>query len=67
MAEDLSSVRRKNAKPINYLTATFSIEVSMNIHELNKIAWDKAVDEGKNPYTKIVSPEQIFDAKQGKW
>jgi hypothetical protein len=23
----------------------------MNIHELNKIAWDQAVAEGTNPYT----------------
>jgi ubiquinone/menaquinone biosynthesis C-methylase UbiE len=39
----------------------------MNFHELNKIAWDHAVDEGTNPYTKPVSPEQIVDARQGKW
>lgn len=39
----------------------------MNFHELNRIAWDHAVDEGTNPYTKPVSHEQIVNAKQGKW
>jgi hypothetical protein len=39
----------------------------MNIHELNKIAWDQAAAEGTNPYTKVVSPEQIAEAVQGKW
>lgn len=39
----------------------------MNIHELNKNAWDHAVAEGSNPYTKVVNSEQIADAKQGKW
>ena len=39
----------------------------MNIYDLNKNAWDKAVDQGTNPYTKVVSPEQIVEAKRGKW
>ena len=39
----------------------------MNIFDLNKVAWDHAVDEGENPYTDAVSPEQIRAAKQGKW
>jgi ubiquinone/menaquinone biosynthesis C-methylase UbiE len=43
------------------------VEVSMKIYNLNKNAWDEAVDEGTNPYTKVVSPEEIAAAKQGKW
>ena len=39
----------------------------MNIHDLNKVAWDQAVGEGTNPYTKVVSPEQIAEAREGKW
>jgi SAM-dependent methyltransferase len=39
----------------------------MKIHDLNKAAWDQAVDEGTNPYTKVVTPEQVADAGQGKW
>jgi SAM-dependent methyltransferase len=39
----------------------------MNIHELNKIAWDQAVTEGTNPYTKVVSPDQIAAARRGHW
>ncbi len=39
----------------------------MNIYELNKTAWDHAVAEGSNPYTKVVSPEQIAAAAQGDW
>jgi SAM-dependent methyltransferase len=39
----------------------------MNIQDLNKAAWDKAVNEGDNPYTKVVSPEQVAAAKAGQW
>jgi 2-polyprenyl-3-methyl-5-hydroxy-6-metoxy-1,4-benzoquinol methylase len=39
----------------------------MDIYELNKAAWDQAVAEGENPYTKVVSPEQIAEARQGRW
>src|SRR5262245_38793616 len=39
----------------------------MKIYDLNKAAWDRAVDEGENPYTKVLSPEQVAEAKQGKW
>lgn len=39
----------------------------MKIHDLNKAAWDQAVGEGTNPYTKVVTPEQVADARQGKW
>ena len=39
----------------------------MNIHDLNKAAWDHAVSEGTNPYTKVVSPKQVADARQGTW
>ena len=39
----------------------------MKIQHLNKVAWDYAVGEGTNPYTKVVSSKQIAEAKQGKW
>lgn len=50
----------------------------MNIHELNKNAWNHAVAEGSNPYNpaiaedsdpnkQVVSSEKIAAAKQGKW
>jgi SAM-dependent methyltransferase len=39
----------------------------MNIHNLNKAAWDHAVDEGTNPYTQVVSPEQVAEAREGRW
>lgn len=39
----------------------------MNIHNLNKVAWDQAVAESENPYTKVVSPEQVAAAKAGQW
>ena len=39
----------------------------MKIHDLNKAAWDQATSEGTNPYTRVVSPELIAEARQGKW
>ena len=39
----------------------------MTIHNLNKTAWDHAVEGGDNPYTKVVSPEQVAAAKAGEW
>jgi ubiquinone/menaquinone biosynthesis C-methylase UbiE len=39
----------------------------MKIFNLNKDAWDHAVDEGDNPYTDAVSPKEIVKAKQGGW
>jgi SAM-dependent methyltransferase len=39
----------------------------MKIHDLNKAAWDQAVGEGTNPYTQVVTPEQIAAARQGRW
>ena len=39
----------------------------MEIFDLNRDAWDHAVDEGDNPYTKAASPEEIIKAKQGEW
>lgn len=39
----------------------------MKIYDINKAAWDSAVDEGENPYTKTVSPEQITAARHGEW
>lgn len=39
----------------------------INVFDLNRIAWDHAVDEAENPYTNPVSPEQIQAAKLGEW
>jgi SAM-dependent methyltransferase len=39
----------------------------MQTHEWNKAAWDHAVDEGANPYTTVVSPEDVAAARQGRW
>jgi SAM-dependent methyltransferase len=39
----------------------------MNIHDLNKAAWDRAVADGTNPYTLVITPEQVAEAKRGKW
>lgn len=39
----------------------------MNIYTLNKAAWDCAVGQGTNPYTKVISAEQVAEARQGKW
>lgn len=39
----------------------------MNIFDLNKNAWDRAVEGGENPYTKAVSAQQVAQARAGKW
>jgi ubiquinone/menaquinone biosynthesis C-methylase UbiE len=39
----------------------------MQSHAWNKAAWDHAVDEGMNPYTTVVSPEEVAAARQGRW
>jgi len=39
----------------------------MKIYDVNKAAWDNAVDEGIHPCTKPVSSEQIAAARQGNW
>jgi ubiquinone/menaquinone biosynthesis C-methylase UbiE len=39
----------------------------MNHHDVNKAAWDRAVNEGTNPYTQAVSSAQVAAAKQGTW
>lgn len=39
----------------------------MQIEDLNKAAWDYAVDSGTNPYTQVVSAEQVAEARQGTW
>ena len=39
----------------------------MNSYDLNKAAWDHAVHNGDNPYTKVVSAQQIAAARQGTW
>lgn len=37
----------------------------MDIHDLNRAAWDRAVDAGDNPYTRVVTPEQVAAARNG--
>lgn len=39
----------------------------MNIHDINRAAWDEAVSQGDNPYTNVVSSQQIAEARQGHW
>jgi SAM-dependent methyltransferase len=39
----------------------------MENYAWNKAAWDRAVDAGANPYTQVVSPEQIAATRQGSW
>jgi SAM-dependent methyltransferase len=39
----------------------------MDVFNLNKKAWDHAVGEGANPYTKVIPPEQVSEARQGRW
>lgn len=39
----------------------------MQSYEWNKAAWDRAVDEGANPYTAVISAEAIAAARQGTW
>jgi SAM-dependent methyltransferase len=39
----------------------------MESREWNKVAWDHAVDEGANPYTTVVSPQEVAAARQGRW
>jgi SAM-dependent methyltransferase len=39
----------------------------MNSFALNKAAWDRAVSEGDNPYTKVVSTEEVAAARRGEW
>ena len=33
----------------------------------DRAAWDHAVGEGTNPYTHVVSPEQVAAARRGEW
>ena len=39
----------------------------MDIQDLNRTAWDKAVEDGENPATKVVSSQQVADARAGSW
>lgn len=39
----------------------------MDIQNLNKVAWDQAVNDGDNPYTKVILSQQIAAAKAGDW
>jgi SAM-dependent methyltransferase len=42
-------------------------EVPMDVLNVNKAAWDRAVDEGDNPYTLVVSSDEVAAARQGSW
>jgi SAM-dependent methyltransferase len=37
------------------------------VRELNRRAWDHAVDDGRNPYTHAVPPERVAAARGGVW
>jgi SAM-dependent methyltransferase len=37
------------------------------VQDLNRRAWDRAVDRGDNPYTRVVSAEQVAAARRGDW
>src|SRR4029450_7652679 len=37
------------------------------VQDLNQRAWDRAVDRGDNPYTQVVSAEQVAAARRGEW
>ena len=39
----------------------------MKTYYWNKAAWDHAVNQGNNPYTTVVSPEQVAAARRGTW
>jgi SAM-dependent methyltransferase len=39
----------------------------MDIYELNKSAWDRAVTQGDNPFTQVASPEAVAEARAGTW
>ena len=39
----------------------------MDIEGLNRTAWDKAVEGGENPFTQVVSSQQVADARAGSW
>jgi len=42
-------------------------EWGMDIVGLNRIAWDKAVEGGDNPFTQVVSSQQVAEARRGSW
>jgi hypothetical protein len=37
------------------------------VQDLNRRAWDHAVDRGDNPYTQAVPAEQVAAARRGEW
>ena len=39
----------------------------MDIQGPNRTAWDKEVGAGENPYTQVVSSQQVADARAGSW
>ena len=39
----------------------------MDVGNFNRAAWDAAVEEGSNPYTKVVSSEEVAAARAGTW
>jgi ubiquinone/menaquinone biosynthesis C-methylase UbiE len=45
----------------------YTLRGYVDIYDLNKAAWDHAVGEGTNPYTKVVPPEHVAAARHGTW
>ena len=39
----------------------------VDIVGLNRTAWDKAVEGGDNPFTQVVSSQQVAEARAGSW
>ncbi len=40
---------------------------TVDIKQLNTAGWDRAVEQGDNPYTLAVSAEEIAEAREGRW
>lgn len=40
---------------------------AVDITQLNRDAWDHAVEQGDNPHTYAVTPERIAEARAGRW
>jgi SAM-dependent methyltransferase len=43
------------------------VELAMDVGNLNRAAWDAAVEEGSNPYTRVVPSEVVAAARAGSW
>ncbi len=42
-------------------------QAGISITELNRQAWDRAVADGNNPYTQVVTAEEVAAARAGTW